>query len=80
MTKSSFSSLKLSEFSTLIASFEKEDLTCLMMEFDLQPKDVLGIEYGPWYIKPRSLHWWELIILKLWNMTMEDFKKCLECL
>ena len=20
--------------------------------------EMLGVSYGPWYIKPRSLHWW----------------------
>ena len=75
MTKSSSSLLKLSQFSTLIASFEEEDLACLMMEFDLQPKNVLGIEYGPWYIKPRSLHWWELYHVEVMEHDHGRFQK-----
>ena len=75
VTKCSSPLLKLSQFSTLIASFEEDDLACLMMEFDLQRKDVLGIEYGPWYIKPRSLHWWELYRVEVMEHDHGRFQK-----
>ena len=46
-----------------------------MMEFDLQLKDVFGIEYGPWYIKPRSLHWWELYRVEVMEHDHGRFQK-----
>jgi hypothetical protein len=60
-------SLKTSLFPILISSMEEEELLTNMFDPSILSKDILGIEWGPWYIKPRSLHWWDLFYRKVMN-------------
>lgn len=38
---------------------EEEDLTYAILMGEVGNKNILGSNYGPWYIQPRSIHWWE---------------------
>jgi hypothetical protein len=35
------------------------------------------VGWGPWYIKPRSLHWWKLFCYKVMNVDPIRFKRML---
>lgn len=39
---------------------KEEDLYCVMANARLTSRELNGINWGHWYIKPRSLHWWNL--------------------
>ena len=72
----SLSSVKtLSRSSAILLSMEEEDSVSLILNSDLQSKDVLGIQWGPWYIKPRSLHWWDLYHQQIMDNDNERFQK-----
>jgi hypothetical protein len=46
---------------------EEEELLTILFDSANLSKDILGIQWGPWYIKPRSLHWWNLYYHKVMN-------------
>jgi hypothetical protein len=54
-------------FPTLVASMEKGKLLTILFDPAILSKDILGIQWGPWYIKPTSLHWWNLYYYKVMN-------------
>jgi hypothetical protein len=65
--KSLSSSLKTSLFPTLVASLEEEELLTILFDPTILSKNILGIQWRPWYMKPRSLHWWDLYYHKVMN-------------
>ena len=72
----SLSSIKtLSRSSAILLSMEEENSVGLILNLDLQLKDVLGIQWGPWYIKPRSLHWWDFYRQQIMDDDNERFQK-----
>ena len=69
------SQINLSQLSSLFVSSEEEDIVCLMLDLHLTPKDIFGIKWGGWYIKPRSLHWWTLYRDEVIENDHERFRR-----
>ena len=63
--KSLSTSFKTTLFSVLFASMQEKEVLTILCDLIILSKDILGIKWGPWYIKPRLLHQWELFITRL---------------
>jgi hypothetical protein len=46
-----FTSFNTSLFSTLVASMEEEEFLTILCDLAILSKDILGIQWEPWYIK-----------------------------
>jgi hypothetical protein len=72
--KSLSTSFKTSLLPTLVASME-EELLIALCDPAILSKYIFGIQWGPWYIKSRSLHWWELYYHKVINDNPIRFRR-----
>jgi hypothetical protein len=57
--KSLSNSLKTTLFPSLFGSMEEKEFLIILFDLAILSKNIFGIQCGPWYIKPRSLHSWE---------------------
>jgi hypothetical protein len=41
-----------------IVTLEDAETVCILSDSPPTYRELVGIQWGPWYVKPRTIHWW----------------------